>query len=112
MDKTQQNIKAFNEKVNTMEVKHVGILWQFEEELIVARQKGLTYKQLAEVVSQITGKIISARAVNYYIDKRLKTNKNLYQNKQKRGEKALPEITDQERLEILKQKTQKRRSLI
>ncbi|MDD2384633.1 MAG: hypothetical protein PHN18_10625 [Sulfurospirillaceae bacterium] len=106
MDKSQQNIKAFNEKVNTMEVKHIGILWQFEEELIVARQKGLTYKQLAEVVSQITGKIISARAVNYYVAKRLKNKKNLY--KKQKISNIVPDQSDQNRLEILRHKTQKR----
>lgn len=109
MNDQDQKKQMFLKKIDSKTVSKKGVLWEFEDDLLLARERGLTYKQIAEIITEITGQPISSRAVNYYVSRRLKNKKNLYKNKQKRSE-VVPKLSDQNRLEILKQKTQKRKS--
>ena len=104
----KKNKEAFISKTDSTNIARKGILWQFEEELLLARERGLTYKQIASIVSEITSQQISARAVNYYIARRLKNKKNLYKNKQINSETLPQTLSNKERLALLQQKTQKR----
>ncbi len=104
----KKNKEAFITKMDSINIARKGVLWQFEEELLLARQRGLTYRQIAEIVSEITSQPISTRAVNYYIARRLKNKKNLYKNKQISSETLPNSLSNKERLELLQQKTQKR----